>query len=188
MNRKLTYAGLGLALFAMLFVVDQLRSPDAFDLIHFLGDLLEAVLLVAAIALTSFVSVEARDLHRERRLLLADLGNARRDGERWRAAARAYVSGLSQAIAAQFRAWELTEAEADVAGLMLKGLSHKEIGTLRDCAEATVRQHAAVVYRKSGLSSRTQLAAFFLEDLLMPVEAEPQPVRPLALVRDADRH
>ena len=64
MNRKLFYAGLGLALFVILFVVDQLRSPDAFDLIHFLGDLLEAVVLVAAIALTSFVSVEARDLRR----------------------------------------------------------------------------------------------------------------------------
>ena len=187
MNRKLFYAGLGLALFVILFVVDQLRSPDAFDLIHFLGDLLEAVVLVAAIALTSFVSVEARDLRRERRLLLDDLGSARREGERWRAAARAHVSGLSQAIAAQFRGWDLTEAEADVAGLMLKGLSHKEIGTLRDGAEATVRQHAAVVYRKSGLSSRTQLAAFFLEDLLMPADAKAPSARPLALVRDADR-
>jgi hypothetical protein len=31
-----------------------------------------------------------------------------------------------------------------------------------------VRQHAVAVYRKSGLAGRAELAAFFLEDLLLP--------------------
>ena len=78
------------------------------------------------------------------------------------------MAGLSQAIAAQFDSWGLTEAESGVAALMLKGLAHKEIASLRQCSEATVRQHATVVYRKSNLTSRTQLTAFFLEDLLQP--------------------
>jgi hypothetical protein len=34
-----------------------------------------------------------------------------------------------------------------------------------------VRQHAVSVYRKSGLSGRAELAAFFLEDLLLPQPA-----------------
>ena len=83
------------------------------------------------------------------------------------------MNGLSQAIATQFRSWGLTEAEADVAGLMLKGLAHKEIAALRQCSEATVRQHATAVYRKSALTSRSQLTAFFLEDLLMPATQTP---------------
>lgn len=62
--------------------------------------------------------------------------------------------------------WALTAAEADVAGLMLKGLSHREIAHLRQCTEVAMRQHASMIYRKSGLTNRAQLTAFFLEDLL----------------------
>ena len=124
------------------------------------------------VTMTTFVSFEAREMRRERYRLLDDLDVARRDGACWREASRAHVQGLSRAIASQFAAWGLTEAEADVAGLILKGLSHKEIATLRLGSEATVRQHATAVYRKSGLPGRAQLTAFFLEDLLMPVDPE----------------
>lgn len=76
---------------------------------------------------------------------------------------------MSRAIRAQFANWRLTAAEAGVAELMLKGLTHKEIAVLRETSEATVRQHATAIYRKSGLSNRSQLTAFFLEDLLAPL-------------------
>jgi hypothetical protein len=33
-----------------------------------------------------------------------------------------------------------------------------------------VRQHAVSVYRKSGLAGRAELSAFFLEDLMLPVD------------------
>ena len=56
---------------------------------------------------------------------------------------------------------------------MLKGLSHKEIAKLRNSSAVTVRQQAAAVYAKSGLSSRAELAAYFLEDLF-PSESERQ--------------
>ena len=52
---------------------------------------------------------------------------------------------------------------------MLKGLSLKEIAALRSTSERTVREQARAVYRKSGLSGRSALAAFFLEDLLLPM-------------------
>lgn len=42
---------------------------------------------------------------------------------------------------------------------------------LRATSEATVRQQAPVVYRKSGLRNRSDLSAFFLEDLLLPRSA-----------------
>ena len=59
----------------------------------------------------------------------------------------------------------LTASECDVASLMLKGLSHKEIAQIRNSSAATVRQQAAAIYGKSGLTSRAELAAYFLEDL-----------------------
>jgi DNA-binding NarL/FixJ family response regulator len=51
---------------------------------------------------------------------------------------------------------------------MLKGLSHKEIAAARATTETTIRQQALAIYRKSGLGNRSELSAFFLEDLLLP--------------------
>jgi len=70
----------------------------------------------------------------------------------------------------QFDRWGLTPAEREVALLQLKGLRHKAIAELRNTSERTVRQQALAIYRKSGLSGRTDLAAFFLEDLLLPTD------------------
>jgi DNA-binding CsgD family transcriptional regulator len=181
MSRKSVFTLLAAGMFAALFALDQVRSTEPFDLIAFFGDMLETALLATAICLTMFVSLETRDLRSERRALIGDLDAARKESGHWRATARAHVAGLSHAIATQFAGWGLTEAEADVAGLMLKGLSHKEIASLRDCAEATVRQHATTVYRKSGLANRAQLTAFFLEDLLAPAAARGPDLR---LVKD----
>ncbi len=44
----------------------------------------------------------------------------------------------------------------------------KEVATARGVSERTARQQATAVYQKSGLSGRADLAAFFLEDLLLP--------------------
>jgi DNA-binding CsgD family transcriptional regulator len=87
---------------------------------------------------------------------------------RWKREAGELLAGLGAAIDAQFERWALSPAEREVALLLLKGLSHKEIATARHVGEATVRQQAQGVYRKSGLANRNDLAAFFLEDLLLP--------------------
>ena len=86
----------------------------------------------------------------------------------WRESARSALKGLGQAIDGQFAAWDLTPAEREVALLLLKGYSHKHIARLTDRSDRTVRQHAGAVYRKAGLSGRAELAAFFLEDLILP--------------------
>ena len=168
MPRKTRFILIAAGLFAALLAVEHLRSTEPFDLWVFATDVFEMGLLAAAVSMTAFVSAETHDMRHERLALLDDLASTRRESGRWRDAARAHVAGLSQAIAAQFDSWGLTEAESGVAALMLKGLAHKEIASLRQCSEATVRQHATVVYRKSNLTSRTQLTAFFLEDLLQP--------------------
>ena len=56
----------------------------------------------------------------------------------------------------------------DVALLLMKGLSLKEVATVRATNERTVRSQARTLYSKAGLSGRAALSAFFLEDLLAP--------------------
>jgi DNA-binding CsgD family transcriptional regulator len=88
--------------------------------------------------------------------------------ERWKIESQKYVQGLSAAIDAQLERWSLSPSEKEVALLILKGLSLKEISHLRNTAEKTVRAQSVAIYSKSGLAGRSELAAFFLEDLLAP--------------------
>ncbi|HSC87962.1 MAG TPA: LuxR C-terminal-related transcriptional regulator [Polyangiaceae bacterium] len=101
-------------------------------------------------------------------VLAAQLEATRNEAERFRGEAQDLVRGLSRVIDQQFERWGLSPAEQAVARLLLKGMSHKEIAELRSVSEATARQQARAVYKKSGLSGRHDLAAFFLEDLLGP--------------------
>jgi DNA-binding CsgD family transcriptional regulator len=98
-----------------------------------------------------------------------DRQSAERD--RWRASAQHALEGLRRAIDAQFTAWHLTPTEREVALLLLEGHGHKQIAARTGRSERTVRQHAGVVYEKSGLGGRAELSAFFLQDLLLPDEA-----------------
>ena len=88
--------------------------------------------------------------------------------ERWKLESQKYIQGLSVAIDAQLARWSLSPSEKEVALLILKGLSLKEIAELRNTAEKTVRAQSVAIYSKSGLAGRSELAAFFLEDLLVP--------------------
>ena len=89
----------------------------------------------------------------------------------WRQRAEKLLRGLGEEIDAQLRRWHLTPSEREVALLLLKGYEHKEIASLLGRSDRTIRQHAVSVYRKSNLSGRAELAAFFLDDLLLPSEA-----------------
>lgn len=101
-------------------------------------------------------------------LLTQDLALANQQAQQWREANRELIAGLAVQIQKQFDTWQLTRAEAEVGMLMLKGLSHAEIAQIRTASERTIRDQARAVYRKSGLAGRTELSAFFLEDLLPP--------------------
>jgi DNA-binding CsgD family transcriptional regulator len=123
-----------------------------------------ALCLVAVLHLWRGWAGASRGLARSQQ----DLHDREADRDRWRAQATRLLAGLGVEIEAQFDRWSLTPTEKDVALLLLKGLGHKQAAAAMDRSERTVRQHAVSVYRKSGLSGRAELAAYFLEDLLLP--------------------
>lgn len=73
---------------------------------------------------------------------------------------------LSEVIQQQFHRWSLTGSEQQVALLLLKGLSFKEIAAVRDTLEKTVRQQASGIYKKAGVAGRHAFSAWFIEDFL----------------------
>ena len=149
--------------------IEVIKEPDAT-----LGDLLLELLDIVPVVLASVgVALLFRATHRQRDdnlKLIRDLELARIQGQRWRTESRALLTGLGEAIDGQFSRWNLTDAEREVALLLLKGLSHKEVATIRAVSERTIREQSRSIYTKAGLSGRTALSAFFLEDLLAPIE------------------
>ncbi|MCX6553315.1 MAG: tripartite tricarboxylate transporter substrate-binding protein [Acidobacteria bacterium] len=104
--------------------------------------------------------------------LSTNLAEARGDAERSAVTASALLKGVGDAIDAKFEIWKLTDAEKEVALLLLKGLRHKEIADIRKTSERTVRQQSLAIYRKAGVEGRNGLAAYFLEDVIPPVEPD----------------
>lgn len=104
----------------------------------------------------------------ENRLLQHSLAARQSERDAWRASAERALEGFGTAVGRQFGTWGLTAAEREVALGLLKGRSHKEIARDTGRSERTVRQHAVAVYDKAGVAGRAELAAFFLEDLMVP--------------------
>jgi DNA-binding CsgD family transcriptional regulator len=94
------------------------------------------------------------------------------ESSHWKENSKRFVDGLSQSIDTQLDKWGLTKSEKEVAFLLIKGFSLKEIAEYRSTAEKTTRAQSTTIYAKSGLSGRSQLSAFFLEDLLIPQDKD----------------
>ena len=82
----------------------------------------------------------------------------------WKEKASKLLHGLGEAINQQFDRWQLSNAEKEVGLLLIKGMSHKEIATIRGTHEKTIRQQSSSIYAKANLDNRAELSAFFLED------------------------
>jgi DNA-binding CsgD family transcriptional regulator len=149
---------------------------DHFGSLWSLHFLVEMALLVVSLGGVGFLCFRWRDAGRALEQTRRDLAARRAERDAWRGRAEKFLLGLGEEIDRQLRKWGLTPAERETALLLLKGYGHKEIAALQEKSERTVRQHAVAIYRKSGLSGRTGLSAYFLEDLLLPV-AEQGPSR-----------
>jgi putative tricarboxylic transport membrane protein len=79
---------------------------------------------------------------------------------------------LQAEIDREFERWRLSAAEKEIAQLLLRGLRHKDIASLRGTNELTVRHQALAIYKKAGLDSRRDLAAHFLGQALQTGRAD----------------
>ena len=159
-----------MACLAAIDLVSDLREGTTVSHVVVEGTILLIGFLGAALVTRKLIQVVrlARAATAEARSLAGELVKSAAEAERWRDEARDLMRGLSQAIDEQFDRWQLSPAEKEVGLLLLKGLSHREVAEVRSVTEATARQQAGAVYKKAELSGRHDLAAFFLEDLMLP--------------------
>lgn len=166
---------------AGLTAADYLVEGGDLDTVGLAFDFIERMILLGSVALLATLVLRVTSLETRTDDIDESLARARRESSAWRAGSRELLRDLSSTIDRQFADWGLTEAEADIAALMLKGVSTRDIGHLRRTSAATIRQQAQGIYRKSGLRNRVELSAYFLEDLFSVVEDGPRPEGDVAL-------
>ncbi len=171
-NLGLIKSGIGLyALIFALILVDLVSDyQEGIEWSHVLVELL--VLLVAIVGLSLLIYNHYQATQQVVQHLQHDLQRSQQQAAQWQAESRVLIQGLASKIQAQFKQWQLTKAESEIGFLLLKGFSHQEIANLRQASERTVREQARSLYKKAGLASRTELSAFFLEDLLIVDESD----------------
>ncbi len=160
---------------ALLGAIMVLNSLDVVTDIH-LGvprwHIIEESMIVLASGI-GFVYLlwEMRRRSREMKVLSQSLFQADRQLQDITDSMRQARSNFSESIHQQFLDWNLTLSEQQVAMLLLKGLSFREIAVVRETREKTVRQQASSIYGKSGLDGRHAFSAWFLEDFLSAAPA-----------------
>ncbi len=163
MPRHFLYLFVFIALYACFDLVFDYNEAEGLQ--HVIVDAIGTSITLAGV----FVLARERlRTDQEIRQLRASLGEAERTLAQRDAAAHQAGLQMRHAISSQFDRWNLTTSEREVAYLLIKGLSLEEIAGVRDSKPKTVRQHATNIYAKAGLRGRHELAAYFLEDLLVP--------------------
>ncbi len=152
---------LSIALMIGIDILSDAKEGAGFS--HMAVELIVAFIALIGYGLVMRTSMKAAASLRRTR---DDLAKSRQESEYWRQSSKTFVDGLSKAIDEQFRKWKFSPSEKEVALLLLKGLSSREIAEVRDVADKTIRAQSTAIYEKSNLAGRAELSAFFLEDLL----------------------
>lgn len=136
-------------LFFLGDVIEDFRADGQINNPHFLLETVAAAALMGGVA---FLMIELRGLLLRVSDMQTGLEIAR--------------GQLAEVIDAFFTDWGLTDAERDVAVLILKGLDNDAIAALRKTAAGTVRAQSARIYAKSNTSGRAQFISLFMEELM----------------------
>lgn len=98
----------------------------------------------------------------------SEINQMKAERDEWKQKSSELIVEFQDYILRHFDYWKLTNSEKEVGLFLLKGLSSKEIAVIRNVSERTIRNQAMSIYSKSGLSGKHELAAYFLEELLLP--------------------
>jgi DNA-binding CsgD family transcriptional regulator len=150
--------------FLMLSVADIFREYSSGETMNHLA--FEIVVCLCATTWTVYLFLSWFRTREKLQSEIKERLDLNNEYQEWKKQNGRIASDFHLSISKQFAAWGLTPTETEVAFLLLKGLAFKEIATVRESSEKTIRNHAMSIYNKSGLPGRTELFAFFFEDLL----------------------
>lgn len=140
---------------ATFFIANTLSSLVNFTSTPIPWQYQELIEMGAGLGLVLGIMMGALALHR-----------SRRRHQKAEAQLRIVSTAFRDIVENAFTEWGLTPAEHDVALFCIKGLTTQEIATLRKTSEGTVKAQTNAIYRKAGVSGRSQLMSLFIDELM----------------------
>lgn len=158
-NKRLKFAIVALvlvqAVFSLLFLYDLLQSLIRFRTEPMSWEMHEALELAGALGLVlGFV------------LGIVALRRLRQEFSDVNSKLRVASHGFFDLVQDEFTRWQLSPTERDIAMYILKGLSNAEIAELTGKKQGTIKAQCNAVFRKAGLSNRSQFTSYFIEILM----------------------
>lgn len=160
------WVGLGIFLVLLISILDLIEDIEKESgSLYLIVDVTYVLLMLGVLGyLWRFLPLTLKQTNLA---LTTQIVEKHRDIEKWKQLTSDTMKGFSKLISIQLNEWGLSNAEKEVALLLLKGLSIKEISYVRGTSPGTTRQQATSLYNKAEIGSRAELSAFFLEDLLL---------------------
>lgn len=143
------------AIFSLLFFYDLLQSLVRFRTEPLSWEMHEALEMAGVLGLLlGFVLgiVALRKLRQE----VSDVNSK----------LRVASQGFFDLVQDEFTRWQLSPSERDIAMYILKGLSNAEITEMTGKKQGTIKAQCNAVFRKTGLSNRSQFTSYFIEILM----------------------
>jgi DNA-binding CsgD family transcriptional regulator len=143
------------AFFSVLFLYDLLQSLFRFRTEPLSWETHEALELAGVLGLVlGFV------------LGIIALRRLRREFSDVNSKLRVASQGFFDLVQDEFTSWQLSPSERDIAMYILKGLSNAEIAEVTGKKQGTIKAQCNAVFRKTGLSNRSQFTSYFIEILM----------------------
>lgn len=183
---SLTERSIAAALMLVLFIFVSMDIMNDFrfsaSAVHIAVDFMFGMAsLLGVILLWARFGRKHLDMAFELSKVVQEKDQASQQIEIWKSKADQLKEGISQEIDQHMNLWKLSAAEKEVGLLLLKGLSIKQIAELRGTSEGTTRQQSLAIYAKAGVTGRSELSAYFMEDFLDRKVFEKAPVISLGL-------
>jgi len=160
-----------LIIIIMLFIVIAINTTDFLkDILHG-DDWLHVTLEMITVFLSLWGIVMIVQQINNRSLQISQLNKEVEESQKDLALSHSKLKEIGREYSIylhkQFDDWNLTPSEKEVALILLKGLSFKEMAEIRNTKEKTIRQQASAIYKKASVSGRHEFAAWFFEDMLV---------------------
>ncbi|GBF50170.1 response regulator [Leptospira ryugenii] len=150
----------------VLWIIEEIYTltnpPDIFDRYRILIATFESF-----IAVSSFLAISI--LYRELKTEAQENEQAQNlieDLKRTNRILHNPENSFWQEVKVQLEKWKLTDAEKEIAVLLLRGFSHQQIAGVRQKSLRTIENQTAAIYEKSSMRGKLEFISYFLTPLL----------------------
>ena len=168
LNEKIVLTCLQVAVFIMVCADVTFDVVEGLPMKAMIFDLsLEGSILILVLISTNYIWRRFTHVSDSKNALHIDLEKTKDLASMWEKKSKQFIIEFQKHLLVKFEQWKLSKSEREIAILLLKGKTSKDIASERFTSERTIRNQCRSLYEKAGLSGKNELSAYFLNELIL---------------------